>query len=131
MRPVVKALNILQSETNTHFGWLLPVIYELQSKLKRQEASTKMCQPLIRALQHGVQKRFGEMMEDPELISAAILLPKFKTGWTEKAEVIEAGVIPLFNITLISSLFKLRSFVFYQQIHSNNITIQNATMSVI
>lgn len=42
-------------------------------------------------------------MEDPELISAAILLPKFKTGWTEKAEVI--GVISLFNITLISSLF--------------------------
>lgn len=102
MRPVVKALNILQSETNTHFGWLLPVISELQSKLRRQEASTKMSatQP-----QHGVQKRFGEMMEDPELITAAILLPKFRTGWTEKAEVMEAGVISLFNITLISSLF--------------------------
>lgn len=130
MRPVVKALNILQSESNTHFGWLLSVISELQSKLTRQEASTKMCLPLIRALQHGVQKRFGEMMEDPELISAATLLPKFKTGWTEKADVIEAGVISLFNITLISSLFKLCSFVFYQQIHSDNTTMQN-TMSVV
>ncbi|KAL2102098.1 hypothetical protein ACEWY4_003859 [Coilia grayii] len=30
-------------------------------------------------------------MEDPELIAAAILLPKFKT-WTEKADVIEAGL---------------------------------------
>lgn len=82
-RPVVKALK----------GWLLPVIFELQSTLRRQEVSTKMCLLLIRAIQHGVQKRFGVMMEDPEWISAAILLPKFKTGWTEKADIIEAGVI--------------------------------------
>ncbi|XP_060776445.1 uncharacterized protein LOC132885931 [Neoarius graeffei] len=93
MRPVVKALNILQSKTNTHLGWLLPVIFELQSKLRRQEESTKMCLPLIRAIQQGVQKRFGVMMEDPELISAAILLPKFKTGWTEKADPIEEGLL--------------------------------------
>ena len=97
MKPVVKALNILQSETNTHLGWLLPVIFELQAKLSRQETSSKMCLPLIRAIRHGVQKRFGEMMEDPELIAAPILLPKFKTGWTD---IIEAGMISLFNIIL-------------------------------
>ncbi len=111
MRPVVKALNILQSETNTHLGWLLPVISELPSKLRRQEASTKMCLPLTRAIQHGVQMPFEGMMEDPELISAAILLPKFKTGWTEKADVIEAGVISLCNITLISSLLLFICFL--------------------
>lgn len=103
MRPVVKALNILQSETNTHLGWLLPVIFELQSKLRRQEASTKICLPLIKVIQHGLQKRFGGMMEDPELISAAILLPKRKTGWTEKADIIEACMISLFIIIPISS----------------------------
>ncbi|XP_061582587.1 uncharacterized protein LOC133448250 isoform X2 [Cololabis saira] len=95
MRPVVKALNILQSESNTHLGWLLPVISELQSKLRRHEASVKMCLPLISALQQGVQRRFRVMMEDRELISAAILLPKFKTGWTDKAEVAEAGLLYL------------------------------------
>ncbi|KAG7270996.1 hypothetical protein CRUP_014595 [Coryphaenoides rupestris] len=32
-------------------------------------------------------------MEDPELIAAAILLPKFKTTWTERADIIEAGLV--------------------------------------
>lgn len=56
-----------------------------------------MCLPLIKAIQDGVQKRFGEMM-DPELISAAILLPKFKTTWTERPDIIEAGWISTYNI---------------------------------
>ena len=92
MRPVARALNVLQSETNTHLGWLLPVIVELQSKLRRLGASVKICHPLISALQKGVEKRFGVMLEDRELIAAAILLPKFKTGWTDKAQVIEEGM---------------------------------------
>ncbi|KAL3993420.1 trace amine associated receptor [Sarotherodon galilaeus] len=90
MKPVVKALNLLQSETNTHMGWLLPVIFQLKVKLSRLETSTKMCLPLIRAIQDGVQKRFGGMMEDPELIAAAILILKFKTTWTERPDIIEA-----------------------------------------
>ncbi|XP_049452281.1 uncharacterized protein LOC125900979 [Epinephelus fuscoguttatus] len=92
MKPVTKALNILQSEMNTHMGWLLPVIFQLEAKLERLEVSYKLCLPLIKAIQVGVQKRFGGMMGDPELIAAAILLPKFKTTWTEKANVIEAGL---------------------------------------
>lgn len=98
VKPVVKALNILQSETNTHMGWLLLVIFQLQAKLRRLETSSKVRLPLIRAIQDGVQKRFGGMMEDPELIAAAILLPKFKTTWTDKANVTEAGMISLLNI---------------------------------
>lgn len=93
MKPVTKALNILQSETNTHMGWLLPVIFQLEAKLGRLEVSCKLCLPLIGAIQVGVQKRFGGMMGDPELIAAAILLPKFKTTWTDKANVMEAGMI--------------------------------------
>lgn len=91
MKPISMALNILQSETNTQMGWLLPTIYLLDSKLKKMEASIKVCLPLIHALQKGLQKRFGEFMEDPELISATILLPKFKTSWTDKAHIIKAG----------------------------------------
>lgn len=98
VKPVVKALNILQSETNTHMGWLLLVIFQLQAKLRRLETSSKVCLPLIRAIQDGVQKHFGGMVEDPELIAAAILLPKFKTTWTDKANVTEAGKISLLNI---------------------------------
>ncbi|XP_072530968.1 zinc finger BED domain-containing protein 4-like [Salminus brasiliensis] len=93
MKPVVKAFDILQSETNTHMGWLLPVIFQLQAKLSRLETSSKMCLPLIRAIQDGVQKRFGGMMEDPELIAAAILLPKYKNTWTERADILETGLV--------------------------------------
>lgn len=57
-----------------------------------------MCQPLTRAVQDGIQKRFGEMIQNPELIAAAILLPKFKTTWTERADIIEAGMILIFYL---------------------------------
>ncbi len=97
---VVKALNILQSETNTHMGWLLPVDFQLQAKLSRLETYSKMCLPLIRAVQDGVQKRFGGMMQDPELIAAAVLLPKFKTTWTERTDIIEAGMILIFYLVV-------------------------------
>ncbi|KAL1252762.1 hypothetical protein QQF64_017455 [Cirrhinus molitorella] len=43
MKPVSMALNVLQSETNTQMGWQLPTIYLLDSKLKKMEASIKVC----------------------------------------------------------------------------------------
>lgn len=46
-KPVSMALNILQSETNTQMGWLLPTIYLLESKLKKIETSVKVCFPLF------------------------------------------------------------------------------------
>ncbi|KAL1268614.1 hypothetical protein QQF64_033977 [Cirrhinus molitorella] len=90
---MAKMQSEMSSETNTHMGWLLPVIFQLQAKLSRLETSSKMCLPLIRAVQDGVQKRFGEMMHNPELIAAAILLPKFKNTSTEMGEIIEAGLV--------------------------------------
>ena len=59
-----------------------------------------MSLPLIKAIQNRVQKHFGEMMEDPELIDAAILLVKFQTTWTQRPDVIETGVILFYNIVL-------------------------------
>ncbi|XP_026044497.1 uncharacterized protein LOC113034282 isoform X3 [Astatotilapia calliptera] len=92
MKPLVKASNILQSESTSFMGWLLPVIQQLLFKLSRLETSSKTCVPLIRVLQNGLQKRFGAMMEDPELAAAAVLLPKFKTSWTDRADVTEAAL---------------------------------------
>lgn len=100
MKPVMMSLSVLQSEANTDMGRLLPTILQLQAKLTRVGANSKVCLPLVRALQEGLQERFGQMMRDPEFISAAILLPKFKTSWTDNADVIEAG--------RVSSLFVLR-----------------------
>ncbi|KAL3971285.1 serine/threonine-protein phosphatase 2A regulatory subunit B'' [Sarotherodon galilaeus] len=65
------ALNILQEESSVHMGFLLPTLYQLLEKLRRLESSCKMCRPLVDALRDGIQKRFGEIMKDPELIAAA------------------------------------------------------------
>ncbi|KAL0199046.1 hypothetical protein M9458_007586, partial [Cirrhinus mrigala] len=90
MKSLLKASNILQSESSIYLAWLLPVIHQLQFQLNRLETSSQTSLPLIRAPQNGLQKRFGQMMEDPELAAGAVLLPKFKTSWTDKPDVIEA-----------------------------------------
>ncbi|GAA6106507.1 uncharacterized protein LOC117594121 isoform X1 [Tachysurus ichikawai] len=89
MKPVTSALTVLQSENNTHMGCMLPTVFQLREKLQRMEATSKLCLPLLQALQEGLEKRFGEMMKDSELIAAAILLPKFKTSWTFDTQIIE------------------------------------------
>ncbi|KAK6317187.1 hypothetical protein J4Q44_G00125870 [Coregonus suidteri] len=92
MSPVAKAINILQAETNDQMGWLLPTINLLITKLDRIKLSLKYCKPLVDALQLGLKKRFSHMFHDPELIAAAILLPKFKTTWTKDDTTIRMGM---------------------------------------
>ncbi|XP_067249374.1 zinc finger BED domain-containing protein 4-like [Chanodichthys erythropterus] len=92
MNRVSKALNILQGEVDVHMGWLVPTITLLTVKLDRLQTSSKFCQPLISALQEGIQQWFGKMMNDPELISAAILLPKFRTSWTSNENLLKLGM---------------------------------------
>ncbi|XP_041700915.1 uncharacterized protein LOC121537326 [Coregonus clupeaformis] len=92
MSPVTKAINILQAETNVQMGWLLPSINLLITKLDRFKLSLRYCKPLVDALQLGLKKRFSHMFHDPELIAAAILLPKFKTTWTKDDATIRMGM---------------------------------------
>lgn len=91
MGPISKALNILQAEKDVHMGWLVPTITLLNVKLDRLKTSSRFCQPLITALQEGIQRRFGDMLSDPELVAAAILLPKFRTSWTSNADLLKSG----------------------------------------
>lgn len=91
MKPVAMALNILQGESSVHMGFLLPTLYQLQEKLKRLESSCKMFRPLVDALWEGIQKRFGDIMKEPKLIAAAILLPRFRTSWTTEESILKAG----------------------------------------
>ncbi|XP_039513041.1 uncharacterized protein LOC120468591 [Pimephales promelas] len=92
MSPIAKALNIMQTEVNVHMGWLVPTITLLSVKLDRLLTSSKFCEPLIFALQEGIQQRFGPMLLDPELIAAAILLPKFRTSWTSNEDLLKLGM---------------------------------------
>lgn len=91
MKPFVMALNILQEESSVHMGFLLPTLYQLQGKLKKQLDSCKTCGPLVEALQAGILKRFGNILKEPELIAAAILLPRFRTSWTTEDSILKTG----------------------------------------
>ncbi|XP_046698628.1 uncharacterized protein LOC124381234 [Silurus meridionalis] len=89
------ATNILQAETNIQMGWLLPTVKLLKIKLNRIKLRLKYCKPIVDALQVGIDDRFGPMIEDPELVAAAILLPKLKTNWTQEDETIKIERSPL------------------------------------
>lgn len=91
MSPMAKAIDILQAETNIQMGWLLPTLTQLKTKLERIQPSLKVSKPLVDAIQLGLKNRFSEILEDPELIAAAILLPKFKTLWTKDETILKKG----------------------------------------
>ncbi|KAK6298260.1 hypothetical protein J4Q44_G00313150 [Coregonus suidteri] len=56
------------------------------------EFESGYCKPLVDALQLGLKKRFSHMFHDPELIAAAILLPKSKATWTKDDATIRMGM---------------------------------------
>jgi len=65
-----------------YFGYLLPTINELLSKLETiRRKEIVYCQPLVTALYDGVNKRFGALQENNFLIIASVSNPSFKTAW--------------------------------------------------
>ena len=107
MSPVAKALDVLQGETTVQMGWLLPAITLLRTKLLQLQVASKICDLLIGALLAGLENRFGQMLADPELIAAAILVPKFKTCWTSDENVLKLG-------KCLTSQFPLNMCNFYR-----------------
>lgn len=91
MKPVCMALNVLQGESSVHMGFLLLTHYQLQEKLRRLQSTSKVCGPFLNALEHGIQKHFGDGMKDPEMIAASIPLSKFRTSWTTEESIFKAG----------------------------------------
>lgn len=79
---------------------LVPTITLLKTKLQHLHVASKFCEPLIAALLSGLEKWFREMLADPELIAAAILVSNFKTCWTSDENILKLGV-SLFNFSLI------------------------------
>ncbi|XP_058242359.1 uncharacterized protein LOC131351136 [Hemibagrus wyckioides] len=92
MSPFAKAIDVLQGEASVQMGWLVPTITVLKTKLQNLKHSSKFCVPLVDALQAGLERRFGQMLADPELIAAAILVPKFRTCWTSDDNILKLGL---------------------------------------
>lgn len=92
MSPFAKAIDVLQGEASVQLGWLVPTITVLKTKLQNLKHSSKFCVPLVDAFQAGLERRFGQMLADPELIAAAILVPKFRTCWTSDDNILKLGM---------------------------------------
>lgn len=89
--PFAKATEVLQGEASVQMGWLVYTITLLKTTLQNLRLSSKFCEPFMNALQAGLDRRFGLMLADPELIAAAILVPKFRTCWTSDDSTLQLG----------------------------------------
>ncbi|XP_063220852.1 uncharacterized protein LOC134530157 [Bacillus rossius redtenbacheri] len=92
MKPLALALNILQAEKNMFAGYLQPTITSILRELgkKMNDSSVVYCRPLAKALHEGVDKRFGSILEDNKLTTAAGLIPSLKFSWLEGQQKEEA-----------------------------------------
>jgi hypothetical protein len=95
MKPVAKALDILQGDKNTKFGFLVPTLEELRKRLEKQKSklteNSSVCLPLVNAVLDAITRRFSVLLEDPEAIAAAILIPSMKDLWTDDTALLELG----------------------------------------
>lgn len=58
MRPLARALDILQSDVGMYMGYLLPVLRTLQQKMKNiNNDALKYCHSLVVAIQIGINER--------------------------------------------------------------------------
>jgi len=58
MKPLARALDILQGESGMYMGFLLPVLKILQEKMEKfNKNGFTYCQSLITAIQQGLNKR--------------------------------------------------------------------------
>ena len=88
MKPISDALDVFQNEENMSIGCVLPVLTLLKEKLERfkDDRSIINCVPLINCLLEGVERRFGPLFTDTNMILAAISDPHFKLSWISEDE---------------------------------------------
>jgi len=79
MKPIVLAMNLLQGETNTYIGNVIPTIMGV--KLKLEQTRDRAVEPLVSALSAGINSRFQAVLSDKEHLVASILHPQFKLNF--------------------------------------------------
>jgi hypothetical protein len=84
MGTVARALDIIQGEETGYLGCLLPTVVATKIKLSSAKGKNPVnCGPLIDALLDGVNKRFGNLLEDLECQLAAAFHPRFRLTWLQ------------------------------------------------
>lgn len=63
MKPVARALDILQGDKQVYMGYLLPTLTMLKRMLEYQAMKgLRICSPLVSALLDGIHKRYVHIM---------------------------------------------------------------------
>ena len=92
---MAKALDILQGDKNTKFGFLVPTLEELRKRLEKQKSklteNNSVCLPFVNTILDAITRRFFTVLKDPEAIAAAIFIPSLKDLWTDYKALLESG----------------------------------------
>ncbi|XP_064461399.1 uncharacterized protein LOC135371249 [Ornithodoros turicata] len=87
MKPVARALDLLQGEKTMYMGYMLPTITVLRRMLEYQAMKgLRYCGPLAAALLDGLHKRFEHHMHDDTLLVSSVVTPRFKLAWITEEE---------------------------------------------
>ncbi|KAF0753476.1 Uncharacterized protein FWK35_00014868 [Aphis craccivora] len=99
MKPLSKALDVLQGDKSVCLGFLLPTINAVHKSLNGLNNNVVFCKPLILALKRGLNKRFNNYFMSKSCQVAASLIPKFKLNWTanENRDEIKQDLIEIFE----------------------------------
>ncbi len=82
---MAKALDKIQGKEQAYLGSLLPIIAALIMVLQDFDNKPLVyCRPLVGALQNGMKKRFGKLMDDLDVLLAATFHPQFRLFWLEQ-----------------------------------------------
>lgn len=88
-KPIAEALDILQKESNTYYGILLPTLLALRNNLQKlTRKDFVFCKPLSEVFIESVEKRFdvffnisSHSTQAENAIIAALCYPRFKNKW--------------------------------------------------
>lgn len=94
MKPIAKAIDLLQGEQNCFLGLVIPVIKQIKESLNNL-TSFIYCEPLKEAIIDGINKRFGYILnwnndQSKSYILATVSHPKFKLKWLDDEGDIQA-----------------------------------------
>lgn len=82
MRPLANTIDFLQSEKGMYFGYLMPAILSLLSKLEDAKIACRMLRPLVVSIITSVKTRFSYIFDiNNDVVVASVLNPNIKLKW--------------------------------------------------
>lgn len=86
-KPLTEALDVLQGEDNCYYGFLLPVLASLKSKLLGMSNESCLLVPGMReAILNALERRFAGVQIQKDAKLAAVAHPFFKTKWVDSVK---------------------------------------------